>query len=142
MQEEGTPVEIVDENAYQEFIYCPYCYHRHNHVPGWENWGMIFRVICARCGLVFTARIIRLVIHEEGNRVWLGTGFDSEKDSINTEEDKMHAFYKTLKPQYSYLSPRLYWGRSPTGRCKLKNSPPIQPLPGTLADIIDKAFFW
>jgi hypothetical protein len=123
--EKGTPVEVVDRNAYQEFIYCPYCNHCHTQVPGWENWGMVFKVICERCGLIFRVDIVQLVVRDAGDKIWLGVGFDSEKDSFNSSEDLMRAFHKTIKPEYRYLA----------------HDPPLQNIPGSLADVIDKLFW-
>jgi hypothetical protein len=110
-------IEIVDRHAYQEFIYCPYCGHWHSHVSGWENWGMVFHVICETCSSAFMVSIIYLVVLDEGDRAWLGIGFNSERDDT-------HVFNQD----------------SPIWRLS-KHSPPMQNLPGTLADTLDK-FFW
>jgi hypothetical protein len=128
-----TPVEVVDYNAYQEFIYCPYCYHKHNQIPGWENWGRVFHVICYKCSKVFMARIITLVVHDEDDKVWLGTGFDTERD------DK-HPFNQDFGEAELKCA---FWQKhsfSPTGR-EYNNDPPIQYIRHPLVDLIDKLFW-
>jgi hypothetical protein len=110
-------IEIVDRHAYQEFIYCPYCGHWHGQVSGWENWGMVFHVICERCSYAFVVSIIQLVVLDEGDRAWLGIGFDSERDDT-------HFFNR----DQSF---------SPTGRL-VKHNPPIQNIARSLADELDK----
>jgi hypothetical protein len=72
-------VKVMSRDAYQEFIYCPYCGHCHTHFNGQDYWGPIFHGICFRCGKFFLVRLVRLVVRDEGNKVWLvGKGFKSE----------------------------------------------------------------